>query len=134
MAEEKQVTATFGLMKYVHLTFITGAFAAGWLLTKIVSSIWTSMNLAWIMVPAPSAVLSMIIGAGVSVSVAFYLWKHAQVNKLVVEIVTELSRVTWPTKKELYASTIVVIIVSIIASIILGAFDAFWSWVTGFIY
>jgi len=25
-------------------------------------------------------------------------------------------------------------VVSVIAALILGAFDAFWSWVTGFIY
>jgi preprotein translocase subunit SecE len=134
MADEKQTATTFGLMKYVHLTFLAGAFAGGWLLTNIVGSAWTSLNLAWVQVPAPNSALTFVIGGGVAVAVAFYLWRHPKVNRLVVEIVTELSKVTWPNRKELYSSTVVVVVVSIIAALILGAFDAFWSWVTGFIY
>ena len=51
-----------------------------------------------------------------------------------MEIVVELSKVTWPTRKELSASTVVVIILSVIASIILGLFDFFWAWCTDLIY
>ncbi len=134
MADEKQTATTFGLMKYVHLTFIVGALGSAWLLSRVLEVVWTSMNLRWVEVPAPNTMLVLVISAAVALSVGFYLWRHPSVNRLVVEIVTELSKVTWPTRKELYASTVVVVIVSIIAAIILGAFDAFWSWVTGFIY
>ncbi len=134
MADEKQTATSFGLMKYVHLTFVAGAVIGGWLFSNIIQTVWTSLNLAWVQVPAPNLGLSVISGAAVAVALALYLWRNPQVNKLVVEIVTELSKVTWPTKKELSSSTIVVIVVSVIAALILGAFDAFWSWVTGFIY
>lgn len=134
MADEKQTATSFGLMKYVHLTFVAGAVVGGWLLSNIVHSVWTSLNLTWVQVPAPSLPLSIVGGSGIAVAFALYLWRHSQVNRIVVEIVTELSKVTWPTRKELSSSTIVVIVVSIIAALILGAFDAFWSWVTGFIY
>ena len=40
----------------------------------------------------------------------------------------------WPSRKETSASTIVVIITSIIAAGILGAFDAVWSTITDLIY
>ena len=56
------------------------------------------------------------------------------VRTLATEIVNELAKVTWPTRKELSASTVVVIILSVIASIILGLFDFFWSWATDLIY
>ena len=135
MADSKQQTATtFGLMKYVHLTFILGIFVTGWLLVKVVDSAWTSLNLQFVQVPAPNAALVFLIGAGIAVSLGLYLWRHPVVNRLVIEIVTELSKVTWPTRKELYSSTVVVIVVSIISALIVAAFDAFWSWVTGFIY
>lgn len=125
---------TFGLMKYVHLTFFAGAAAGSWLLVNLVGTVWTSLNLSIAEVPAPSFFMSVLIGAGTAVAFAVYLWRHPKVNRLVVEIVTELSKVTWPTRKELSASTVVVLVVSVIAAIILGAFDAFWSWATAFIY
>jgi preprotein translocase subunit SecE len=134
MADDKQTATTFGLMKYVHLTFVAGAVVGGWLLTNIVNSIWTSLNLAWVEVPAPNLALSFVIGGGTILAVTLYLWRHPKINRLVVEIVTELSKVTWPTRKELSSSTIVVVVVSVIAALILGAFDAFWSWATSFIY
>ena len=52
----------------------------------------------------------------------------------VVEVCVELSKVTWPTRKETWSQTIVVIVVSIIAAIILGVFDAFWAQITDLIY
>jgi preprotein translocase subunit SecE len=136
MNDTKEVAASssFGLMKYVHLTFFAGAFTGGWLLIKIVDSIWVNLNLTFAQVPSPNFGVSFLVGGGIAVAFAFYLWRHPHVNRLVVEIVTELSKVTWPTRKELSASTVVVLVVSIIASLILGAFDAFWSWATSLIY
>jgi preprotein translocase subunit SecE len=131
---ESTSATTFGLMKYVHLTFLTGAFAVGWLLTRSIQAFWTFLNLRIPEVPTADFTISVVIGVVISLSLGFYLWKNAQVNRLVVEIISELSKVTWPTRKELYASTVVVIVVSVIAAIILGLYDAFWSWVTGFIY
>lgn len=128
--DEAVSASTFGLMKYVHVMFFTGALVAGWLLVQIVETMWTWANLEWTAVPPSSYGLVLLIGGGIGAGVAFYMWRHPQVNRLAIEIVNELSKVTWPTRKELYASTVVVIIVSVIASILLGLFDAFWSWAT----
>ena len=40
------------------------------------------------------------------------------------EAKAELKRVTWPTKQQLWYSTIVVIVVSLIAAVYLGLVDA----------
>ena len=50
------------------------------------------------------------------------------------EIVGELAKVTWPSREETQVSTIVVIVTSIIAAIIVGSFDAVWSTITDLIY
>jgi preprotein translocase subunit SecE len=97
---------------------------------------WTSlfnwdMVASWI--PRPREWMSIIIGVLAGAGTALYMWRHPKVNRLAVEVVTELSKVTWPTRKELSASTVVVIVVSIIASIILGVFDMFWAWATDLI-
>lgn len=46
------------------------------------------------------------------------------------EIVTELNKVAWPTWKETRGNTVTVIITCVVASLILGVFDSFFSWVT----
>jgi preprotein translocase subunit SecE len=132
--QERVKTTTLGLMKYVHAIFFTGAIVVGWLFVKIINTVWTSLNLTFASVPPPSNWLAFLTGGVGSCALAFYLWRHPRVNHLTVEIVTELSKVTWPTRKELSASTVVVIVLSIIASVILGLFDFFWAWATDLIY
>ncbi len=43
------------------------------------------------------------------------------------EVKVELSKVTWPPRKELLTSTGVVIIAVIIAGVFIGAFDYIWN-------
>ena len=50
------------------------------------------------------------------------------------QVRTEVSKVTWPTRKETQAATLVVIVTVIISAIILGAFDAVWSFATDKMY
>ena len=50
------------------------------------------------------------------------------------EVASELGKVTWPTPKEVRAATIVVIVMSIIAAVILFAFDFVWSNLTELVY
>jgi preprotein translocase subunit SecE len=128
-----QAASAFGLMRYVHAIFFGGAVALAWLFVQIVDTAWTRLNLGFAWMPAPKGWMIIAIGAIGGLGVALYMWRHPRVNRLAVEVVTELSKVTWPTRKELSASTVVVIVVSIIASIILGVFDMFWAWATDLI-
>ncbi|MCK9461580.1 MAG: preprotein translocase subunit SecE [Proteobacteria bacterium] len=125
-----QAAAAFGLMRYVHAIFFGGAIALAWLLIQIVDTAWTRLNLGFAWMPAPRGWMTIAIGGIAGFGTAIYMWRHPKLNRLAVEVVTELSKVTWPTRKELSASTVVVIVVSIIASIILGVFDMFWAWAT----
>ena len=43
-------------------------------------------------------------------------------------------KTTWPTRKELTHSAIVVLIASIIIAIVVFAFDSFFQWIMKFIY
>jgi preprotein translocase subunit SecE len=44
------------------------------------------------------------------------------------EIISELKKVTWPTREETAYLTTVVIIVSVVAGTILGGVDIFFNW------
>ena len=57
----------------------------------------------------------------------------ARLLEFLSESKVEIKKVTWPTRKETYQATIVVIVTVIIAAIFLQIFDAFWSRVTGYI-
>jgi len=118
-----------GLMKYVHFIFFGGGVVLAWLLLKILDSLWQ----AFPSLPYSEAVLTAV-AVGIAAGITIYCWRHPVLSRLSIEIVSELSKVSWPTRKETYASTVVVIITSCIASIILGLFDFFWAWVTDFIY
>jgi preprotein translocase SecE subunit len=132
--QEAVTVSTMGLTKYVQLMFFVGTIVTGWLFANIAETIWMSLNLAFASVPPPGNWGGIVIGGGGAVGLALYLWRHPKVNRLSVEIVSELAKVSWPTRKELWASTVVVIILSIIAAIILGLFDFFWAWFTDLFY
>ena len=44
------------------------------------------------------------------------------------EIVSELKKVTWPTREETAYLTTVVIIVAVAAGVVLGVVDIFFNW------
>jgi preprotein translocase SecE subunit len=148
MADNKEITTSaseatstssapatvMGLTKYVHFVYFAGTVVVAWLFVKITEQIWISLNLAITAVPPPSNLIEIIVGGGSATVLGIYLWRHETVKSLVMEIVVELSKVTWPSRKELSASTVVVIILSAVAAIIIGLFDFFWSWVTDIIY
>jgi preprotein translocase subunit SecE len=121
------VTGPGDYTRYVHLMYLIGAAVCAFILFKISNSVWFLLG-------EPNDFILILASLAASASLALVLWRHKRVNTLAFEVVTELSRVTWPTRKELTAAIVAVIIVSIIVSIILGIFDMFWSWVTDFIY
>ncbi len=121
------VTGPGDYTRYVHLMYLVGAAVSAFILFKVSNSVWFLLG-------EPNDFILIVASLAVSAGLALVLWRHKRVNSLAFEVVTELSRVTWPTRKELTAAIVAVIIVSIIVSILLGIFDMFWSWVTDFIY
>lgn len=67
--------------------------------------------------------LPVLLGAIVFI----VLVKHPRVNVVMDEVVSELKKVTWPSKDDVVKSTTVVIICILIASFILAGFDLMWG-------
>ena len=72
--------------------------------------------------------LPVVVGAATFI----VLFSNPKVNLLLEEVVSELKKVTWPTRDEVVRSTTVVIICILIASFILAGFDIVWGKVVGF--
>jgi preprotein translocase subunit SecE len=107
--------------------FAVGGIILAWLLTKTGEWVWSYFG-------RPNDLylgLAAVTVAGIATVVA---WKNEQVFALANEVTSELRKVTWPSRKETFSSTVVVIVTTIISSLLLGLFDGVWSWVTRMIY
>lgn len=113
--------------KWVHVMFAIAGLLLAWLLSK--SGEW-----AWSYFGKPNTFYlgaGSVVVAGIATLIA---WRNEELFALANEVTSELSKVTWPSRKETINSTLVVILTTIIASGLLGLFDATWSWVTRMIY
>ena len=118
---------TLGLARWVQMAFVAFWLLAGWVLDRIITLIWDKFA-----EPQPMVVtfVSLALGAGVTLA----LYRQEKVKRVANEVVGELAKVTWPSREETQVSTVVVIVTSLIAAVIIGTFDAAWSAITDLIY
>ena len=114
--------------KPVHLVYLCGGLLLFYLLKWTADWIWGYFT------RSPSELYVTLFAAGAALVTGTLLYRNERTYTLVNEVTTELKKVSWPTGKEVKAATIVVIVMTIIAAIILGFFDFVWSNVTEFIY
>ena len=118
---------TLGLLRWVQVTFMVAFLFLFWLLDKLIV-------LAWGLFAEPQTGIVTVLAVALAGVGTLALYRHEKVYQLTHDVVGELSKVTWPSRKETYTSTIVVLVTSVIASAILGGFDAVWSAITDLIY
>ncbi len=116
-----------GLARWVMTAFMVFGLILFWLLDKIGTAIWQIFA-------EPNPTLNKVGAAVVSAVTTFVLYKNERVNQVSYDVLGELMKVTWPSRRETQAATIVVIVASIIAAIIVGLLDAAWSKLTDLIY
>ena len=116
-----------GLERWVLFGYILAGAVGFWLFDKVITLVWDKFA-----EPPQIAVTALAALAGVATAVV--LWRHRTSREFADEAAAELSKVTWPSREETWSNTIVVIVTSAIAAVILFVFDAAWSWVTDLIY
>lgn len=114
--------------KPVHLMFLTGAIVAFYLTKWTIDWIWGYF------VTTPDEFVITAIAAVFAVILAAVLYRNDRVFTLANEVSAELSKVTWPTPKEVRAATIVVVVMALLSAFILGFFDLVWSNLTEVVY
>lgn len=118
---------TLGLTRWVQVAFLVVFVALFWVLDRLVV-------LGWGLFAEPSPTVASAVAALVSGVTVWRLYREAQIVGWAHEVAGELAKVAWPSRRETSASTIVVIVTSILAAVIVGAFDAAWSAITDLIY
>jgi preprotein translocase subunit SecE len=132
--DKARPTGTLGVERWVQFAYAACAITLAWFLIKSSTAVWTILADNVDVVPEPNATV-IAVGAGlVSFIAAVIAYRSKKTHTFVVEVCVELSKVTWPTRKETWSQTVVVLIVSVIAAVILGVFDAVWAQITDFIY
>jgi preprotein translocase subunit SecE len=109
-----------GPNKYVHLMFAVGTLLLAFLLAK--TSDWV-----WSYVAKPNDLIVNVASVSVAVLAGFLAYRNERVFAAAYDVTAELEKVTWPSRKETYAATVVVIVTVTISSIILWGFDTLWG-------
>jgi preprotein translocase subunit SecE len=118
---------TLGLQRWVQFAFVGIAIVTFFVVDKLITLVWDYFA-------EPMPLVASAVGAVVGMLTGFGLYRYPKVKTLADEVAGELAKVTWPSRKETWYSSVVVIVTSIIAAIYVGLFDAAWSAVTDFIY
>lgn len=120
-----------GLNRYVHLSFAI----AGLLLAFVLAQLFETI--ARFFVEDLEVYVGLLQTTWIALPVAaggtFIAWRNKRVFEWATEVAAELKKVTWPTREETRASTVVVIVLTIVMAVFLGLFDLFWSWLTDFV-
>ena len=126
LAREDQ-PRTLGLARWVQMTFL-----AFWLLLVFVFD--KAITIGWDRFAEPKPEVVTLVAAVVAGGITYALYRNEKVHRVSQEVVGELAKVSWPSRQETQVSTVVVIITSVIAAAIVGAFDAAWAAITDVIY
>lgn len=115
-----------GERKYVQLAFLVGFMLLAYIGVQATDWVW-----GFFKKPDPLWVNAVgIVSAGLF---TWFFYRKETAQQGASEVVAELRKVTWPTRKETQQATMVVIIFVIIAAIFLQTFDFVWSKVTSYI-
>jgi len=114
--------------KIVNICLIIVAFFLYLVASQIIELVFDSLNqpitrIYWLTIPE-------MIAIGVAVIAYVIVIKSKACSGFLTEAVTELSKVTYPTRKESGQSAVVVIVIVAIATLFLAIFDSVWSFLT----
>src|SRR5262245_56981596 len=117
-----------GPNKAVHLMFLGGGVILFFLLNWTGDWIWGYFS------RYPNEFVINGVAFAIALAAGITHYRNERVCTLANEVATELKKVTWPTRKETQAATLVVVVTVAISVVLLGFFDAIWSWLTDRIY
>jgi preprotein translocase subunit SecE len=78
--------------------------------------------------------VGLLVGALLAAGIVWRYWSKSDTRVWADEVADELSKVKWPTRKEIGNHTVVVIAASAVLTVYLTLLDRFWGFVTNLIY
>ena len=129
------VAREFDPSRWAHAAFFVGFLLLAYVFSNLTEDAWAILWSYWPRsLSRPAANLSTAIGVSLALVGAIVAWRNKRWFQFVSEVAVEVSQVSWPTKAETRAATIVVIVLTLVCSVILAVMDLFWSNVTDWLY
>ena len=126
-----------GYMRFVYAAYMAGAILIAFLVARGSQSAWNKLAQYKPELGEPGDMgtygiyaFAVVVGVGVS----FYYWQKRSARQYAIEVAEELSKVTWPNRKEVVNSTTVVLFYTVFATVFFALMDQFWKYVTDKIY
>jgi preprotein translocase subunit SecE len=123
-----------GYTRFVYAAYMGGAMLVAFLVAKIGHLAWYRLGQWKPELGEPRDEMVYITSGLIGILVALYYWRKPEARQYANEVAEELSKVTWPTRKEVTNSTTVVIFYTLFATVFFALLDQFWKYVTDKIY
>lgn len=123
-----------GYMRFVYATYMGGAMLVALLVAKATDTAWSRLGQWRPEFGEPKEEVVYILSGLVGAGAALYYWRKVESRKYAIDVAEELSKVTWPSRKEVTNSTGVVLFYTVFATIFFALLDQFWKYVTDQIY
>jgi preprotein translocase subunit SecE len=133
-AEAANAPVQLGYQRYVYAAYMAFAMLAGFLGAKIGHAAWYRLGQWKPELGEPKDELIYPVAGVIGVLIAVYYWRKAEARQYANEVAEELSKVTWPTRKEVTNSTTVVVLTTLFATVFFALMDRFWGFITDKIY
>lgn len=147
-AEETVGATQLGGQRFVIFGFFAAWFVASYVLSKTLEGLWGSLaHRDWFSraLPAVAAVphegelvsrssVGLVAGGILAALLVVVYYRKADVRQWADEVAEQLSKVKWPTRKDVGNNTLIVIAVGAVLTIYLAILDRFWGFVTNLIY
>ena len=123
-----------GYQRYVYAAYMAGALIVAFLFAKIGHVAWYRLGQWKPQFGEPVDDILYPVAVVVGIGVALYYWRKQDARQYANEVAEELSKVTWPSRKEVTNSTTVVVLTTLFATVFFALMDRFWSFITDKIY
>jgi preprotein translocase subunit SecE len=123
-----------GYKRYVYAAYMAGAMLVAFLAAKIGHAAWHRLAQWKPELGEPTDEYLYVGAAVVGIGTALYYWRKPESRQYANEVAEELSKVTWPSRKEVTNSTTVVIVTTLFATLFFALMDRFWGYITDQIY
>jgi preprotein translocase subunit SecE len=123
-----------GYMRFVYAAYMGGAMLVAFLVAKSTQLAWYRLGQWKPEFGEPRDELVYIASGVVGAGIALYYWRKPESRQYATEVAEELSKVTWPNRKEVTNSTTVVLFYTLFATVFFALMDQFWKYVTDKIY
>ena len=133
-AEDEGAPIQLGYQRYVYAAYMALALLSAFLVAKAGHAAWYRLGQWKPELGEPQDEILFPIAGVIGILIALYYWRKPSARQYANEVAEELSKVTWPSRKEVTNSTTVVVLTTLFATVFFALMDRFWGFITDKIY